>query len=468
MRLLENITFLRSLPVPPSISLTLGVSIYVLTWLLRRFVAKSQLDSIPGPPVQSFWLGNFARLEFQRELVKNCGSVVNIKGFLSHPLLYIHDPRVLNSIIMRTDIFETASWMTESELLLFGPGLISTFDAIASEINDPREVDVVKWMGRLTLEFTGQVGRGVSFDPLMGAARNLYGDALKELLPTLYGMGFMPIISLYVSAFGPPQFRRWVLDMIPHKGLQKLKTIVDTIYNTSPEIFHAKVAAMRQGDEAIMWQIGRGQDIMTIQANMELLEGDRLTEEEVIATVSTITFAGMDTISNTLLRKEPSEAQDGRTLLYDELMQLPYLDAVCRESLRLIKKDFVLPLSEPIRGLDGTLMNEILLPKNSVVVVGVLGSNCYNTIWDEDAFEWKPERWLVPLPGTVKDARVPGVYTNLMTFIGGGRACVALSALKPIFWNMAGVNYPTMGQGSAKIELPLRVGRVKGQCPSGA
>ena len=69
---------------------------------------------------------------------------------------------------------------------------------------------------------------------------------------------------------------------------------------------------------------------------------------------STFTFAGMDTTSNALarilyllcehqdvqekLRKEIMDAHDangGQDLPYDDLVELPYMDAVCRESLRL-------------------------------------------------------------------------------------------------------------------------------------
>ena len=65
----------------------------------------------------------------------------------------------------------------------------------------------------------------------------------------------------------------------------------------------------------------------------------------------TLIYAGMDTTSNAMtrllqklaeypevqdkLRQEVIDAQDGRDLTYDELQQLPYLDAVCRETLRL-------------------------------------------------------------------------------------------------------------------------------------
>ena len=97
-------------------------------------------------------------------------------------------------------------------------------------------------------------------------------------------------------------------------------------------------------------------------------EKDRLSDEEVIAQVSyaitvqleersvltisrTFVLAGTDTTSNATsrllhllamnpiaqekLRQEIVEAQAGTEIAYDTLMNLPYLDAVCRETLRL-------------------------------------------------------------------------------------------------------------------------------------
>lgn len=63
------------------------------------------------------------------------------------------------------------------------------------------------------------------------------------------------------------------------------------------------------------------------------------------------TFAAMDTTSNALsrilytlaehteaqqrIREEVMAASEGEDLSYDTLVSLPYLDAVCRETLRL-------------------------------------------------------------------------------------------------------------------------------------
>lgn len=73
----------------------------------------------------------------------------------------------------------------------------------------------------------------------------------------------------------------------------------------------------------------------------------------------------------------------------------------------------VLPLSQPVRGRDGKLITEIPLPKDTAVFVGVMSSNTNRALWGDDAYEWKPERWLSPLPEAVLDAKIPGVYSNL-------------------------------------------------------
>ena len=76
-------------------------------------------------------------------------------------------------------------------------------------------------------------------------------------------------------------------------------------------------------------------------------------------------------------------------------------------------KDSVIPLHTPIRCLDGTIINEVIVPKGTPVLTHYQASNVDPNLWGEDAYEWKPERWLAPLPAALEDAHLPGVYANL-------------------------------------------------------
>ena len=102
--------------------------------------------------------------------------------------------------------------------------------------------------------------------------------------------------------------------------------------------------------------------------------------------------------------------------------------------------DDVLQLREPIQGTDGSSLKQIHVPKGTVIVPGLLTCNTDKNMWVEDALQWRPERWLIPLPETVQQAQIPSIYANLYvehasihyftvnnartTFGCGERACV--------------------------------------------
>ena len=49
-----------------------------------------------------------------------------------------------------------------------------------------------------------------------------------------------------------------------------------------------------------------------------------------------------------------------------------------------------MPLSRPVRGVDDKMIHEIFVPKDTVVVAGLLASNRNKAIWGENAEDWKP------------------------------------------------------------------------------
>ncbi|KIM41635.1 hypothetical protein M413DRAFT_72029 [Hebeloma cylindrosporum] len=530
-----------------------GVS-WILWRIFRRFIVRSPLDNIPGPSSKSWLKGHLPQLfhaqawNFHREIAEKYGGVIKIKALLGENQLYVFDPKAMHHIVVKDQyVYEETTSFIEGNKLMFGPGLFATLgeqhrkqrkmmnpvfsiahmremipifyrisyklrDAFARKVDDgPQEIEVLSWMTRTALELIGQSGFGYSFDPLTeDANKHIFSKSAKQLVPVSFKLAFHRMYLAPLFKLGSPKFRRFIVDLIPWKNPHQLRDISDVIHDTSVEIINSKKRALEEGDEALARQIGEGKDILSIlmRANMDASEEDRLTDEELTGQIASFTFAAMDSTSGALarilwllsvhqdvqnkLRQEIRTARKSGDLGYDELVALPYLDAVCRETLRAYpplalasrttRKDIVLPLSNPIIGVDGREMHEIPIPNNTNVVIGIYAANRNPEIWGPDSYEWKPERWLSPLPETVTGARIPGAYSHLMTFLGGGRACigfkfsqlemkVVLSLLiesfrftpagKEIVWSMTGLAAPTVpSSGSSRPHLPLCVEKV--------
>ncbi|KIP02196.1 hypothetical protein PHLGIDRAFT_20511 [Phlebiopsis gigantea 11061_1 CR5-6] len=539
----------------PTIALTaLAVAIGLAFWkLFCEYFTKSPLDNIPGPERTSFWRGNQGDLfnrhawGFHDRLREKYGPVTKFHGPLGTRGLYVFDPKALNNITVKDQlIYDEPRWFIASNLSLFGTGLLSTLGehhrkqrkllnpvfsinhmrhmtpifyhtvrrlqtAVSSEVGGKiTEVNMMDWMGRTALELVGQGGLGYSFDPLTSNVHNEYGEALKALIPTMMQLHFFRVLTPYFRPYAPAFLVKAIARVLPPGGFKNAYEIVKSMDEQSTNIFRSKKAALEKGDGAVVSQMSEGKDIMSIllKANLEAADEDKLPESELIGQMSTLTFAGTDTTSNAIartlhilaerqdiqgkLRSELLEAAPAEEdIPYDTLVSLPYLDAICREVLRLhppvhalvkeTRQDVVMPLSEPVQGVNGEMITEIPVPKDTAIIIGIRACNRNKALWGEDAEEFKPERWLKGLPEAVTQAHVPGVYANLMTFFGGGRSCigfkfsqlemkVVLAVMlrsfkfhlgdKEIYWNVAGVNYPTVGKNATKSDMFLKLERL--------
>lgn len=73
----------------------------------------------------------------------------------------------------------------------------------------------------------------------------------------------------------------------------------------------------------------------------------------------------------------------------------------------------ILPLLTPVTTVDGRTLSEIHVPKDTKIFISIQHCNTDPETWGPDAAEWKPERWLSPLPDRVVQARVPGIYSHM-------------------------------------------------------
>ena len=73
----------------------------------------------------------------------------------------------------------------------------------------------------------------------------------------------------------------------------------------------------------------------------------------------------------------------------------------------------MLSLQQTIADVDGKLISDVFIPKGTAVYCNISAVNTDPDIWGEDAKEWKPQRWIDPLPRSVIEAHIPGIYTNM-------------------------------------------------------
>ncbi|KAG8690800.1 cytochrome P450-dit2 [Ceratobasidium sp. 394] len=309
-------------------------------------------------------------------------------------------------------------------------------------------VNVFEWCHRCALDAVGRAGLGHDFRTLSGAESD-YSKAIKHLLPALFSLAILRPIMPTLYKIGPAWFRRAILEQVPSKAVKQLLSIVDIQHQQALHIFGQKKAALacgiRKGDPTTT---GKDVIMLMLQANEKANVEDKISEEEMIGQVNTLIFAGHDTASGTIacVLQMLAENPQVQTELREELLQcpvgspdyatleaFPLLDAVIKETLRLhppvpvvervSTRDTILPLRIPTRGKYPT--TELNVPAGTLVMLSLRAANRDPTIWGNDSLKWNPYRWLGPLPANVVDARIPGVYSNIMSFLGGHYSCIA-------------------------------------------
>jgi hypothetical protein len=145
-------------------------------------------------------------------------------------------------------------------------------------------------MTRTALELIAQSGLGYSIDTLAddsyvhpfstAVKQMMYVLTLEYLYTSRYYINYPWYILFRTTMFslvfvrtyflstlvklGPPNFRKFIVDILPFENVRRLRNIVDIIHNTSVEILEAKKRALKEGGEAVANQVGGGKDIMSI------------------------------------------------------------------------------------------------------------------------------------------------------------------------------------------------------------
>ncbi|KAF7297887.1 hypothetical protein HMN09_01009500 [Mycena chlorophos] len=458
---------------------------------LRNKRARSPLANIRGPSPVSLWKGNLPQIfdiegwEFPVRIFNEYGRVAKMTGLFGNEVIYASDPRVIRRVLLN---FPPPPMVTQSHNLLNGDGLLGTngeqhrrqrrmlnplfapkhlktlthlFFARANKMNKtfledfgikdhPKVLNMHYWASRITLDLVSTTSFGRSLDPLDSG--RFGAPVYRCCSPAALPLSVLRITIPYMRYLGPKNFRRWLVHNLPWPALNTMGKVVDVISNTATSTYENKKNMELDEDED-----AEQRDVMStlLRANKKALAEDRLSDYEVISQVGTLTAAANDTTPNVLSRvfymlsKYPKVQDTLRAeilaadfdlensdpgQLYDQLMALPYLDAVLKESMRLdcpvsmiqrrANVDSTIPLWKPIIGADGTEVTSINVPKDTDFILQIANAHRDAEIWGDDVMEYKPERWLKDLPDSFEDAKLPGVFYQIMAFGGGYKACI--------------------------------------------
>ncbi|CDO69788.1 hypothetical protein BN946_scf184766.g33 [Trametes cinnabarina] len=363
----------------------------------------------------------------------------------------------------------------------FGPaqirGLTEIFVEKANQLRDvwaaeldakgePTRINVIRGLSKMTLDVIGLAGESESLpesDRSLRAEETLAGfnyefnalnprgeqNELAKAFEEVFSFpAKIPVLMILRNLFP-------VFEIIKDKRLRDIEYARRTMHRIGSQLMAQKKAEiLRESSGEKSGGVGKnsvqGRDLLTllIKANTatDIPDSQRLSDEDVLAQVPTFLVAGHETTSTATswclyaLSQAPDVQRklrdelltvDTETPTMDELMALPYLDMVLRESLRLYpavpetgriaKRDDIIPLDKPFTDKNGNVQDHVRIAKGDIILIPIKTVNRLESLWGADAHEFRPERWENP-PAAV--STIPGVWGHVLSFLGGPRACI--------------------------------------------
>ncbi|KAK0193545.1 cytochrome P450 [Armillaria mellea] len=300
-----------------------------------------------------------------------------------------------------------------------------------------------QWLGKLTLDIIGESAFGYQY----GGIDNDDNKLTKTLNNLFHDAGFLPSKAAVLISTIPrvlPAPLLYLLSLLPSRLKQRYADFNALMKEIGRQI-------LKQNFEAGVASSTR-KDILSIlaRANTDEEQKKRLSDDEVLAQVVSLTLAGYETTSSTLswllyeickhpeqqkrIRQEIAEVRT-RIGAADELSStdydsMPFMNAVIKETLRfhpimptlmrVAGSDDVIPLLEPVTTSTGAKLSQITVKKGQLIQLGIGYYNRHPAVWGPTANVWNPDRFLGELDKTTPI----GVYANLLSFSAGVRSCI--------------------------------------------
>ncbi|KAI9360022.1 cytochrome P450 [Zopfochytrium polystomum] len=429
------------------VALALGVPAW-LAYILYIRPFRSPLRKLPGPPPTNWWslLGKFPEILRQEagvpqlQWAKQYGGMVLYYGLFNTPRVLVTSPTALRRIYgTHAHLYTRSAQQTKALKEFTGNGLLTAegdqhkrqralinpsfrvkhiaamtplFADSADELVrawidlieggaalDDQGVkslnlDVHREAAKVTLDIIGRAGFGYDFTAVQNKKSPLY-ESFQTILR--YNSPTVPNIVRTLLPF---------LAYIPTEGQREYKKARAVLRSCVEDIIESRYQnlASKDGDSDT--------DLLSILIRANEESDDKISKDEIEGQVLTFLIAGHETTSVSLtwtlhLLSEHPQIQSrlraeidsllprnppfsSSELTFDQVHSLPLLDAVVKETLRLIPP---VPLNGRQAAQDDVL-DGFFIPRGTMVFTPPLVMHRLPAYWGEDADQFVPDRWM--------------------------------------------------------------------------
>ena len=278
-------------------------------------------------------------------------------------------------------------------------------------------VEIGEYGNRATLDIIGAAGMGQQFNALKDP-KNELNRVYRSVFQPDRAAQIMGLLGFFLPA--------WFLNALPLDRNSKVEAASKMAKDTCRQLVEQK--RTRLANKETMQP-----DIISVA-----LESGGFTDEELVNNMMTFLAAGHETTASafqwavyqlcqkkeiqTRLREEvqshiSSLSTPVKSITADVIDNMPYLHAVCQETLRMWAP---VPLTLRTTDHDTSILGQFI-PKSTTIILSPWATNHSTELWGADAAEFNPDRWMAP-----GQANAGGAVSNyaFLTFLHGPRSCI--------------------------------------------
>ncbi|OJA08713.1 hypothetical protein AZE42_07090 [Rhizopogon vesiculosus] len=412
----------------------------------RRYTGISLAD-VPGPESPSFFMGNTKELyqgqaaeaDFKWQALY--GNVVRFKSTFGEDQLMISDPAALQYIFVKSSYrFPKPHDRRAISKMLNGTGIVwadgedhkrhrkvllpgfggpeskallplfkgcaeslsnKWIDIITNSKEQSAMLNIPAWLSRATLDAIGEAAFDFHFGSIDNN-ENTLARAYSSMMPDIFGSPSSgQILFQGISKYIPYRILVYLGESSKNSRIVRMNEVRGLATSVAKQLVKDKAEMLLQGKGS------RDVFSLLVKANMDADAKAKLTEEELLAQMRTILFAGHETTSNSVswtllelarqpeiqsrLRAEIREteaavhARGDADFTIADFDAMPYTTAVIKEILRFspvvyhihryASQDDILPLSQPITTRSGKVIHELPIPKGTRIVASIAAYN---------------------------------------------------------------------------------------------